>query len=37
MAGKKNCVTEILRFVLSIFVVGYHTRSIADYGGNSLF
>lgn len=37
MAGKKNCVTEILRFVLSIFVVGYHTRSIVDYGGNSLF
>ena len=37
MAGKKNCVTEILRFVLSIFVVGYHTRSIVDYGSNSLF
>lgn len=37
MAAKKNCVTEILRFVLSIFVVGYHTRSIVDYGGNPLF
>lgn len=37
MAAKRNLIIELMRFVLSLFVVGYHTRSVAAYGGNSLF
>lgn len=37
MAAKRNGVIELMRFLMSLFVVGYHTRLAADYGTNSLF
>ena len=37
MASKRNGVIELMRFLMSLFVVGYHTRLAADYGGNSMF
>ena len=37
MATRKNVNIELFRFLLSLFVVGYHTRLATDYGSVSLF
>lgn len=37
MATKKNVNIELMRFLLSLFVLGYHTRLAADYGADPLF